>query len=278
MREDHGGQTRPVDQVLEEIQYGLASVEETRERLLGIVEKALSGPEVRDEDREKAALCISLLEKLDSGMADENLERGLDAVARAHGAYKRRKRNLMRAFASAAAALFLFAGLSALKVLPPIPGLFKASTGVESADFAKAALVSPQTVADAVAAHQRSGSLFFSAETKDALAAFLGFDPKVPETIDGAYQAAAYSALIAPGGIRIRCAYRAIDGAADGMVLKQYLYTDSWNVHTLWEEDVPGQTQFTWTEGNAIFQLAADDGTTLPESVVTRLLPREAAS
>ncbi|MBQ8137267.1 MAG: hypothetical protein IJ174_07535, partial [Clostridia bacterium] len=174
------------------------------------------------------------------------------------------------------AVLLLCVGLSAIKILPPIPGLFNGPSVEESKTIMEAA-VAPEIIAGAVAAHQEAGTLYFSGETKGALMDFLGFDPQIPETIGWMYQAVAYSALIAPAGIRVRCTYQALGGDAERIDFKKYLYTDPGNVHTLCEEENHRPTQFTWTEGNAVFLIAASEGASIPETMVTQLLPREAA-
>ena len=111
------------EKILKTIEYGLLPVAEIEKRLIRSVDEALSGPIDAEYDPVTVEMCNSLLLRICSAgetgfeaRAEENKAR----IMQRYGARQRRRKILLRALATAAAALALFAGLTALNLITPV--------------------------------------------------------------------------------------------------------------------------------------------------------------
>lgn len=235
------------DQILETIEYGQLSEEETERRLNKIIDDELSEPVDADYDATKVELCNSLLWQLRThGRVKMQLpsDQARDRIKRSLTAHKRKEAGVRRFIYAAVAALAVFLGLTALNVISPIQWFTRESINEEQQYLIEGHEISIDYIAKAIAEHENAGNIALTTSDPNELESFLGFDPRLPDSLNAVYSPTRYDAHIDSQSIRINAQYQEVDNAnsdAPLISIRLTLFTSVEEARISYEQNAEGE-------------------------------------
>lgn len=248
-----------VDQILKAIEYGLLPVDEIERRLQKIISEELSCPIDAEYDEEKVEFCYSLLQqihlekRIDIG---EHAEKIKAQITKQHNAYKRRKKALTRGLCAAAAVIVIFAGLTALNVIPSIQWF----TGKPSDDnehyIVTGHEINSQAAIAAITLHEDIA--YFDSTQLQEVDSFLGFETGFPEKISEDFEAKIFHLVVSPTFLDIECKYSNKEGQT--ITLNAAVYENMDEAYIPFEQEegsgkyivFGGKAAYTFTNINVI--------------------------
>lgn len=282
----HGACGSVKDQILAAIENGKLSREETERRLVALIDAEAAK---RDAPADMALVnaCEDLLMALHTHGTitfESNMLANQAAVQERRRACRRGKALSRggRALAAAAAVIVVLVGV--------FGGLrWRWLSGSSTPDGQQYVIqqqeIGIETIQRAIAEH--TGVTEITTEDRDSFVSFLGFEPKVPEVIEGAWSVKMYYAVFYPDMVRLTVQY----ASEENTVLKysKYYFTSADNAYNTFEQDAEGEyrlfqgisayeasnegrTTLTWTEDATVSRIAGNITLAEGRNIVNTLL------
>lgn len=244
----HGNCRAQVKQILEAIEYGNLPPSETEKRLLEVIDN-----EIAKEDTAADMVLISvaqnlLLELHGNPLGTEEayemriaqLRSRIEATVAEQTAKRHRSRRIFKIAAAIAAILVIVAGIG----VPLHRTWFESwSTPDEQQRIIMGHEITSDMVASAIAGNEDAAATVV--ESFSDLPAHLGFDPRIPETLNDAWLAHYGSVRYFPGYISITAMYRHRDNAEQSIRCSVNFYTDTEYAYFTFEQNRDGAAVLT---------------------------------
>lgn len=234
------------DQVLNAIEYGMLSRNETEKRLRQIIEEESASPFNREVDTDKISICNSLLWQLythgEIQYADHSGE-SRRFVEQKYLKWKQRRKTLLWSVRTFVVIIVMVIISTAANLLPSLHWFEITSTQSKRQVAVTVHEISVQSVANAISAYGGKGSLVFSDSSE--LIRTLGFDPGFPPSLNEEYAPVEYHMSIDPEMIRIGCEYAKKDsdiptGGAE-ISIRLTIFTSAENASIEFEQTAEGE-------------------------------------
>ena len=292
---DTNRQTK-VRQILKAIEYGNIPREEIRQRLQQIIDDELSGAVEAKYDQEKIEICSDLLMRVTSGEPFPEINDTTQAVEQISvNVEKTRKRRRVARYVlrTAAAVLVIVVGLIAAGVISPIRWFTKRSSEDEQQYIVQGHEISIgiETISAAIAEHEQSGLGTLSSTDQSEIICFLGFDPRIPNTLADGFTLERCDIIINSMRIHISCNYTRDDSSITNSIVKLNIYycTDMEEAYFTMEQNEEGEiisiynvdvyrtknydrNMYNWTQGCQIMMFRTRESTELAEKCIEEII------
>lgn len=280
------------DQILAAIDYGKLSREETERRLVALID-AEAARQDGPADMARVNACEDLLMAMHTHGTmnfESNLLANQAAVHERHRAWKRRREALGRrghALAAVAAAIVVLVGVGG--------GVrWRWLAGTSTPDGQQYVIqqreIGIETIRRAIAEHTDVTEI--TTDDRDRFVSFLGFDPDVPDVIQGKWEAGTYGVLVTPDAIRLAVQYTS-DQESESLKYSMYYYTSFEDAYSTFEQNSTGayklhqgvavyeasnegRITLTWKEDATVYRLAGNIALDEGRSIVNTLLGGDA--
>lgn len=240
----HGDCRAQVKQILEAIDYGNLPPSETEKRLLEILDTEIAKEDAAADMGLVSVAQDLLLELHNNPFGTEEayekriaqLRSRIDATAAEQTAKRHRSRRIVKIAAAIAAILVIVAGIG----VPLQRTWFESrSTPDEQQRIIMGHEITSEMVASAIAGNGDAAATVVDSFSE--LPALLGFDPRIPETLNDAWVANYGSVRYFPGYIRIIAMYRHRDNSEQSISCSINFYTDAEYAYFSFEQSREGE-------------------------------------
>lgn len=262
------------DQILAAIDYGKLSREETERRLVALID-AEAARQDGPADMARVNACEDLLMAMHTHGTmnfESNLLANQAAVHERCRAWNRRREALGRrghVLAAVAAAIVVLVG-----VCGGVRWRWLAGTSTPDGQqyVIQQREIGIETIRRAIAEHTDMTEI--TTDDRDRFVSFLGFDPDVPDVIQGKWEANEFYAMFFPDVVQIGIRYAAKE-EKKSLVYAMYYYTSLENAYSTFEQDAEGEyiklrgvniyettnegrTSLTWIKNTTVTHIAGN--------------------
>ena len=231
------------DQILAAIDYGKLSREETERRLVALID-AEAARQDGPADMARVNACEDLLMAMHTHGTmnfESNLLANQAAVHERCRAWNRRREALGRrghVLAAVAAAIVVLVGVGG--------GVrWRWLAGTSTPDGQQYVIqqreIGIETIRRAIAEHTDVTEI--TTDDRDRFVSFLGFDPDVPDVIQGKWEANGFYAMVFPDVIQVTAKYVATEENSESFVYSVVYYTSLSNAYITFEQDAEGNQE-----------------------------------